>query len=57
MAGGATVRTPALLLRKKSRMPNEKVSVKRCQSFTKLKLVAGVKCMSAYRGVSWITVC
>lgn len=52
MAGSTTVRTPALLWRKKSRMPNEKFSVKRCQSFTKLKLIAGVKCMSAYRGVS-----
>ena len=33
-----------------------KNSVKRCQSFIKLKLIAVVKCMSAYREVSWITV-
>lgn len=56
MAGGVTVRTPALLSRNESRMPNEKFSVKRCQSFIKLKLIAVVKCMSAYREVSWIMV-
>lgn len=56
MAGGATVQTPALLSRNASRMPNEKFSVKRCQSFIKLKLMAVVKYMSAYREVSWITV-